>query len=74
MGGTPQENAEAFKALLDGAEGAYRDAVLLNSAAALVIAEKAADLKEGVAIAAESIASGAAKAKVEGLARITSDG
>ena len=74
LGGTPQENAEAFKALLDGAEGAYRDAVLLNSAAALVIAEKAADLKEGVAIAAESIASGAAKAKVEGLARITSDG
>ena len=72
LGGTPQDNAEAFKALLDGAEGAYRDAVLLNSAAALVIAEKAADLKEGVAIAAESIASGAARAKVEGLARITS--
>ena len=74
LGGTPEENANAFKALLDGAEGAYRDAVLLNSAAALVIAEKAADLKEGVAIAAESIASGAAKAKVEGLARITSGG
>jgi len=72
LGGAPEENAEAFRALLDGQPGAYRDAVLLNAAAALVIAEKAADLREGVAIAAESIDSGAAKAKLEGLARITS--
>ena len=72
LGGTPEENAAAFHALLGGAAGAYRDAVLLNSAAALVIAEKAADLKEGVTIAAESIDSGAARQKVEGLARITS--
>ena len=48
--------------------------MLLNAAAALVIAEKAADLKEGAAIAAESIDSGKAKAKVEGLARVTSGG
>ena len=74
LGGTPDENAIAFKSLLDGASGAYRDAVLLNAAAALVIAEKANDLKAGVEMAAESIASGAAKAKVEGLARITSGG
>ena len=73
LGGTPEENATAFKALLDGASGAYRDAVLLNAAAALVIAEKATDLKEGAALAAESIDSGKARAKVEGLARITSD-
>lgn len=72
LGGTPEENAQAFRALLEGAPGAYRDAVLLNSAAALVIAEKAADLKEGVARAAESIDSGKAREKVEGLARITS--
>jgi anthranilate phosphoribosyltransferase len=72
LGGTPEENAAAFRALLDGAKGAYRDAVLLNAAAALVIAEKAADLKEGAALAAESIDSGKAKAKVEGLARVTS--
>ncbi len=72
LGGTPDENAAAFSALLDGAPGAYRDAVLLNSAAALVIAGKANDLKVGVEIAAESIASGAARAKVEGLARVTS--
>ena len=72
LGGLPDENAAAFSALLDGAPGAYRDAVLLNAAAALVIAGKANDLKEGVEIAAESIASGAARAKVEGLAHVTS--
>lgn len=72
IGGTPAENAMAFRVLLQGTPSAYRDAVLLNSAAALVVAGKAADLKTGVALAAESIDSGAAKAKVEALARITS--
>ena len=72
LGGTPEENANAFKALLDGAQGAYRDAVLLNAAAALIIAGKCEKLREGVAVAAESIDSGKAKSKVEGLARITS--
>ncbi|MYA87243.1 MAG: anthranilate phosphoribosyltransferase [Boseongicola sp. SB0662_bin_57] len=72
LGGSPGENAVAFRALLDGAPGAYRDAVLLNSAAALVIAGKTDHLKSGVEIAADSIASGAARAKVEGLARVTS--
>ena len=72
LGGTPEENADAFRALLDGAQGAYRDAVLLNAAAALLIAGKTETLKGGVEIAAESIDSGKAKAKVEGLARITS--
>lgn len=71
LGGTPEENAVAFRALLDGATGAYRDAVLLNSAAALMIADRAATLPEGVAIAAESIDSGAAKAKVAALAAAT---
>ncbi|KIC08426.1 anthranilate phosphoribosyltransferase [Leisingera sp. ANG-M1] len=72
VGGTPEENAMAFRVLLQGTPSAYRDAVLLNSAAALVVAGKAADLKEGVALSAQSIDSGAAKAKVEALARITS--
>ncbi|MCF6429523.1 anthranilate phosphoribosyltransferase [Leisingera sp. MMG026] len=72
VGGTPEENAMAFRVLLQGTPSAYRDAVLLNAAAALVVAGKAADLKEGVARAAESIDSGAAKSKVEALARITS--
>ncbi|MBV7378479.1 anthranilate phosphoribosyltransferase [Maritimibacter dapengensis] len=71
MGGTPEENGKAFAALLDGAQTAYRDAVCLNAAAALVVADKAADLKQGVEMAREAIDSGAAKSKVEGLARIT---
>ena len=71
LGGTPSENATALRALLDGATGAYRDAVLLNAAAALVVAEKAGDLKSGVELAAESIDSGKAKAAVAKLAAIT---
>ncbi|MDI3335913.1 anthranilate phosphoribosyltransferase [Defluviimonas aestuarii] len=68
MGGSPEENATAFRALLAGEQGAYRDAVLLNAAAALVVAGKAGTLTEGAAMAAESIDSGAAKAKIDALA------
>ena len=71
LGGTPAENAQAFRALLDGAQGAYRDAVLLNAAAALLVAERAADLKQGVEMARNSIDSGAAKARIAALQRIT---
>ena len=71
VGGTPEENGVAFGALLDGEKGAYRDAVLLNAAAALVIAEKASDLKTGVEMARDSIDSGSARAKVTGLAAAT---
>ncbi|MEO1331485.1 MAG: anthranilate phosphoribosyltransferase [Pseudomonadota bacterium] len=70
-GGDPAFNAAGLKALLEGQPSAYRDAVLLNAAAALTIAEKAGDLKEGAALAAQAIDSGAAKAKVEALARAT---
>lgn len=71
LGGTPAENAQAFRALLDGAPGAYRDAVLLNAAAALVVADKAGTLRDGVALARESIDSGAAKSKIDALRRLT---
>jgi anthranilate phosphoribosyltransferase len=71
LGGTPSENAAAFRALLDGAPGAYRDAVLLNAAAALVVADKAGTLRDGVALARESIDSGAARSKVDALRRLT---
>ncbi|GAA6202234.1 anthranilate phosphoribosyltransferase [Aquicoccus sp. SU-CL01552] len=74
LGGTPAENGAALRALLDGAPSAYRDAVLLNAAAALVIAEAATDLREGVAMATESIDSGQAKTRVDTLARITQEG
>lgn len=73
IGGTPQENATALRALLDGSEGAYRDAVLLNAAAALVVAGTAGDLREGVARARESIDSKAAATKLAALAKLTSE-
>ena len=71
LGGTPAENAVAFRALLNGAPGAYRDAVLFNTAAALMVADRATSLKEGVEMARVSIDSGAAKAKIDALARLT---
>lgn len=61
LGGAPEENAAAIHALFDGAGGAYRDIVLLNAAAALIVADKADDLKSGVAMAKDAIDSGAAK-------------
>lgn len=70
-GGTPQENGQALAAVLSGQAGAYRDAVLLNAAGALVIAGKASGLSEGVEIAAQSIDSGQALEKMHALARIT---
>ena len=72
LGGTPQENGRALEELLEGATGAYRDAVLFNAAAGLMIAGKAADLREGAGIAAQSIDSRAAKVTLTALARITS--
>ena len=72
LGGAPNENARELRAVLQGAgRPAYRDAVLLNAAAALVIAGKATALPEGVAQARESLASGAAMRAVEALARIS---
>lgn len=71
VGGTPAENAVALKALLEGAKGAYRDAVILNAAAAILVAGKAADLKEGAAMAAEAIDSGRALTALTTLAEIT---
>ena len=71
MGGTPEESGKAFMALLEGAQTAYRDAVLLNAAAALVVADKVSTLPEGVELARESIDSGAAKSKVERLAALS---
>ena len=73
LGGSPQENAVAFRALLDGETSAYRDAVLLNAAAALMIAGKVNSLPQGVEMASTSIDSGAAKSKVSALAKLTSE-
>lgn len=70
-GGDPAQNAAALRALLDGAPGGYRDAVLLNAAAALLVAEAAPDLKAGVEMARAAIDSGAARAKVQRLAALS---
>ena len=71
VGGTPTENGAAFRALLEGDASAYRDAVLLNAAAALLVAGKVEGLKAGVALARESIDSGSAKKAVTTLAKVT---
>ncbi|MDE3115512.1 MAG: anthranilate phosphoribosyltransferase [Pseudomonadota bacterium] len=70
-GGEAEENAAALRALLDGAPGAFRDVVRLNAAAALVVADKAADLAAGAKLAAEAIDSGAAKATLARLVEVS---
>jgi anthranilate phosphoribosyltransferase len=70
-GGSPEQNAAALRALAGGAAGAYRDAVLLNAAAALLVAGRVKTLPEGVDLAARSIDTGAALAKIDRLAELT---
>jgi anthranilate phosphoribosyltransferase len=70
-GGSAEENAAITRAILDGARGPRRDVVLLNAAAALVVGGAASDLGEGLAMAAESIDSGAARAKLDALVSFT---
>ena len=71
LGGDPTENAAELAAVLAGhGRPAYRDAVLLNAAAALIVADRVTDLKAGVALAREAIESGAASEKVRALARL----
>jgi anthranilate phosphoribosyltransferase len=59
-GGDAQTNAAAIRDVLSGKPGAFRDIVLLNAGAALVVGAKAGELREGVSLAARSIDSGAA--------------
>lgn len=70
-GGEPAVNAAALRQVLASEPSAYRDMVLLNAAGALVVAEKAADLHEGVALARSSIETGAAQSALDALVRIT---
>ena len=64
-GGDAKFNAAALRRLLDGEPGAYRDAVVLNAAAALVVAGQAGDWLEGAEEAAEAIDKGLAKALLD---------
>jgi anthranilate phosphoribosyltransferase len=70
-GGTPAENGAAIMALLGGKPGAFRDIVLLNAAAALIVAEKVQTLAEGAQLAMQAIDSGAAMATLSQLIAIT---
>ena len=60
VGGSPAENAAITRAILAGEKGPKRDAVLMNAGAALYIGGKAADLADGIRLAAELIDSGKA--------------
>src|SRR5207249_4714265 len=66
-GGTPQHNATLMRDLLAGAGGPLRDIVLLNSAAALLVAGQAADLASGIELAARSLDAGAARRVLDDL-------
>jgi anthranilate phosphoribosyltransferase len=70
-GGAPDANARALRAVLDGEPGPYRDMVLLNAAAALLVGETVETLREGVSLAGQVIDDGRAKAALERLVEIT---
>lgn len=70
-GGDAEHNAKALRSLLEGKYSAYRDITLLNAAAALIIAGKVETLKDGVALAAQSIDSGKAKAALDRLIAVS---
>src|SRR5574340_58872 len=71
-GGDAEENAQIIREILAGKKSPRRDVVLLNAAAALVAAGRADSVVEGLPLAAESLDSGAAKAKLDALVRFTS--
>jgi anthranilate phosphoribosyltransferase len=70
-GGDAQHNAAALRAVLEGVPSAYADITKFNAAAALIIAGRVANLKDGVALAAQSIHSGAAKKALEKLIAVS---
>jgi anthranilate phosphoribosyltransferase/anthranilate synthase/phosphoribosyltransferase len=73
-GGDAAENAAALLALLGGERGPYRDTILFNAAAALIVAGKSISLGEGVTMAASAIDSGRAMGVLEALKRASGEG
>ena len=71
LGGTPEENAAAIHALLGGASGAYRDTVLLNAGAALLVADRVSSIEDGIALAAATVESGKAREKLAHLVAVS---
>ena len=68
-GGDAHDNAVALRQVLHGQAGPYRDIVVLNAAAALVVADQAAGLEQGAALARHAIDSGAAASRLDALVR-----
>ena len=73
-GGDAAYNAGAIHVMLDGEPSAYRDVVCFNAAAALLVADKVGNLKEGVELAVEAIDAGKAKNTLAKLVEITNSG
>jgi anthranilate phosphoribosyltransferase len=71
LGGDREQNAGLIRQILAGEAGPRRDIVLMNAAAALTAGGKARDLRDGVTVAGRSIDSGAARAKLEALVRLS---
>jgi anthranilate phosphoribosyltransferase len=70
-GGDAPANAIALQGVLDGKPSPYRDVALLNAAAALIVAGRVKDLKEGVSLGAKSLDSGAAAGKLKQLIAVS---
>jgi anthranilate phosphoribosyltransferase len=70
-GADAMHNAEALRGVLDGKPGPFRDVAILNAAAALVVAGKAKNIKEGAALAAKSVDSGEAKKRLDRLVAVS---
>jgi anthranilate phosphoribosyltransferase len=72
-GGTADENAQALIAVLKGAKGPFRDVAVLNAAAGLIVAGRAKDLQQAVALAHKSVDSGEAHGRLQRLIAVSHD-
>ena len=70
-GGDAKENAQALADVLKGRRGPYRDVAILNAAAGLIVAGRAGDLKEAVALATKAVDSGEAEGRLERLIAVS---
>jgi len=72
-GGDALDNANALRRLLDGQTGPYRDIVLMNAGAALVVADKAGSIQHALPIAADAVDSGGARRVLDKLVQLTNE-
>jgi len=70
-GGTPEENADILRRVLNGERGSWRDVVVMNAAAALLAGNRVSDLKEGARLAEEVIDNGQALEKLDQLVKLS---